>query len=232
MTRAHYEAIIIGLGAMGSAALYHLASRGARVIGVDSLDPPHSLGSTHGRSRIIREAYFEHPSYVPLVRRAYENWSALENESGETLFRRTGGLMVGAPESALVRGTLDSVSTHGIDVETLWRWQADMERTVHVSLSSTEGERDEVGGSPVAYLRATTESIDDKLQQEETVTALREAILQLKEQQRTVLSLYYFEELNAREIADVLGISESRVSQIRSKALSALRGIMRPMRVA
>jgi sarcosine oxidase len=114
-----HDVLVVGLGAMGSAALYHLASRGARVMGVDTLDPPHSLGSTHGRSRIIREAYFEHPSYVPLVRRAYENWSALERESGETLYRRTGGLMVGPPQSALVRGTLDSVSTHGVDVETL-----------------------------------------------------------------------------------------------------------------
>jgi len=67
---------------------------------------------------------------------------------------------------------------------------------------------------------------------EESVAALRGAILQLKDQQRTVLSLYYFEELNAREIADVLGISESRVSQIRSKALSQLRCIMRPMRAS
>lgn len=117
-----------------------------------------------------------------------------------------------------------------IDVETLWRWQADMERTVHVSLSSTEGDRDEVGPSPIEYLRASSESADERLQQEETVAALRQAILQLKDQQRTVLSLYYFEELNAREIADVLGISESRVSQIRSKALSALRCIMSPMR--
>jgi sarcosine oxidase len=114
-----HDVLVVGLGAMGSAALYHLASRGSRVIGVDSLDPPHSLGSTHGRSRIIREAYFEHPSYVPLVRRAYENWAALERASGETLFRRTGGLMMGPPESALVTGTLDSVSTHGIDVERL-----------------------------------------------------------------------------------------------------------------
>jgi len=114
-----YDVLVVGLGAMGSAALYHLASRGARVIGVDALDPPHSLGSTHGRSRIIREAYFEHPSYVPLVRRAYENWAALERASGETLFRRTGGLMAGPPDSALVRGTLQSVSTHGIDVDTL-----------------------------------------------------------------------------------------------------------------
>ncbi|MEO5817300.1 MAG: N-methyl-L-tryptophan oxidase [Gemmatimonadaceae bacterium] len=114
-----HDVLVVGLGAMGSAALYHLASRGSRVIGVDSFDPPHSLGSTHGRSRIIREAYFEHPSYVPLVRRAYENWAALERASGETLFTRTGGLMMGPPECALIAGTLDSVSTHGIDIETL-----------------------------------------------------------------------------------------------------------------
>ncbi len=120
----------------------------------------------------------------------------------------------------------------GIDVETLWRWQADMERTVQVSLSTSEGDRDEAGPSPIEFLRVTSESVDERLQQEETVAALREAILQLKDQQRTVLSLYYFEELNAREIADVLGISESRVSQIRSKALSQLRCIMRPMRAS
>ena len=120
----------------------------------------------------------------------------------------------------------------GIDVETLWRWQADMERTVQVSLSASEGDRDEAGPSPIEFLRVTAESADERLQHEETVASLREAILQLKDQQRTVLSLYYFEELNAREIADVLGISESRVSQIRSKALSQLRCIMRPMRAS
>jgi RNA polymerase sigma factor for flagellar operon FliA len=120
----------------------------------------------------------------------------------------------------------------GIDVDTLWRWQADMEHTVQVSLSTSEGDRDEAGPSPIEFLRVTAESADERLQQEETVAALREAILQLKDQQRTVLSLYYFEELNAREIADVLGISESRVSQIRSKALSQLRCIMRPMRAS
>ncbi|MEO8335963.1 MAG: N-methyl-L-tryptophan oxidase [bacterium] len=115
----HADVLVVGLGAMGSATLYNLASRGVNVVGIDSNDPPHSLGSTHGRSRIIREAYFEHPSYVPLVRRAYENWVALERASGETLFRRTGGLMVGPPDSVLVTGTLASASAHGIDVETL-----------------------------------------------------------------------------------------------------------------
>ena len=76
------------------------------------------------------------------------------------------------------------------------------------------------------------DSADERLQQEEQVAALRDAILLLKDQQRTVLSLYYFEELNAREIAEVLNISESRVSQIRSKALSQLRCIMRPLRAS
>jgi sarcosine oxidase len=104
---------------MGSAALYELASRGADVIGVDAFDPPHSLGSTHGRSRIIREAYFEHPSYVPLVRRAYARWAKLEQLSGATLFLKTGGLNIGAPGCGLVVGAIESASRHGVDVELL-----------------------------------------------------------------------------------------------------------------
>jgi sarcosine oxidase len=114
-----HDVLVVGLGAMGSAALYHLAARGIGVVGVDAFDPPHTLGSTHGRTRIIREAYYEHPSYVPLVRRAYANWAELEAKSGVSLFQRTGGLMMGAPESGLVRGALESAALHGIDVETL-----------------------------------------------------------------------------------------------------------------
>ena len=70
---AVYDVTIVGLGAMGSAALYHLAMRGQRVIGLERATPGHAGGSSHGESRIIRMAYFEHPSYVPLLRRAYEN---------------------------------------------------------------------------------------------------------------------------------------------------------------
>ena len=117
----------------------------------------------------------------------------------------------------------------GIDMDTLWRWQADMERTVQVSLSSSDNDRDDAGPAPIDVLPAGGDSAHDVLEQEEEVAALRNAILLLKDQQRTVLSLYYFEELNAREIAEVLGISESRVSQIRSKALTALRGLLRPL---
>ena len=110
-----YDTIVLGLGAMGSAALYHLASRGVRVLGVDRFAPPHIHGSTHGRTRIIREAYYEHPCYVPIVQRAYELWASLEREAGEPLFVQTGGLMIGPPEGSLFDGALRSAKEHGLE---------------------------------------------------------------------------------------------------------------------
>ena len=104
---------------MGSAAAAALARRNARVIAFDRLDPPHTLGSSHGRTRIIREAYYEHPLYVPLVRRAYELWEQLEKEVGTELLRVTGGLMVGPERGPLFSGALASARTHGIQHEIL-----------------------------------------------------------------------------------------------------------------
>src|SRR5436309_16003936 len=92
---ADYDVIIAGLGAMGSAAAYHLALSGRRVLGLDRFTPPHTFGSSHGLTRIIREAYFEHSLYVPLVQRAYELWSELERNHDAQLFVQTGGLMIG-----------------------------------------------------------------------------------------------------------------------------------------
>src|SRR5256886_14039909 len=89
---------------MGSAAVYHLAKRGVDVLGLDQFRPPHAFGSSHGQTRIIREAYFEHPSYVPLVQRAYELWASLEQLSGQKLLRQTGGLMIGPRDGVLVSG--------------------------------------------------------------------------------------------------------------------------------
>ncbi|MBP9884167.1 MAG: FAD-dependent oxidoreductase, partial [Chitinophagales bacterium] len=89
-----YDIAVIGAGAMGSAAAYHLAKSGKKILVLDRYAPPHSLGSSHGESRIIREAYFEHPMYVPLVRQAYALWNQLEQESGKKLFLQTGGLMI------------------------------------------------------------------------------------------------------------------------------------------
>jgi sarcosine oxidase len=114
-----WDVIVTGLGAMGSAAVRELARRGLRVLGLDRYVPPHAHGSTHGRTRIIREAYFEHPAYVPLVQRAEELWAALEHEVGERLFVRTGGLMLGPEGGTLVAGARASAERHRLPYELL-----------------------------------------------------------------------------------------------------------------
>jgi sarcosine oxidase len=114
-----FDAAILGLGAMGSAAAYHLTRRGARVLGIDQFEPPHTNGSSHGETRVIREAYFEHPIYVPLVQRAYELWSELERESGEPLYLKTGGLMVGVEDGIVVGGSIRSAQEHKLAHEVL-----------------------------------------------------------------------------------------------------------------
>jgi monomeric sarcosine oxidase len=119
MAMTGYDVAIIGLGAMGSAAAHHLASRGARVLGLEQFTPAHDQGSSHGDSRIIRQAYFEHPSYVPLLRRAYELWEAAEAESGRHLLTLTGGLMIGRPEAATVAGSRLSAQTWELEHEVL-----------------------------------------------------------------------------------------------------------------
>lgn len=110
----HYDSIVVGLGAMGSAALYTLATRGQRVLGLEAFAPGHTLGSYHGESRIIRLAYYEHPNYVPLLRRAYTLWADLHVASGRELLRTTGGLMIGRPDSELIQGARASAETHGL----------------------------------------------------------------------------------------------------------------------
>ncbi len=103
-----YDAIVLGLGGMGSAVAAHAAARGMRVLGIEQFGPAHGAGSSHGRTRIIRQAYFESPDYVPLLQRAYALWDALEERTATALRARTGGLFVGRPETAVVAGTLES----------------------------------------------------------------------------------------------------------------------------
>ena len=114
-----YDVIVVGLGGMGGAIAYHLARRGRRVLGLDRFTPPHDAGSSHGRSRIIRQAYFEDPAYVPLLLRAYELWEALAKDAGETLLVKTGGLMIGTPDSAIVAGSTESARRHGLSYRML-----------------------------------------------------------------------------------------------------------------
>ncbi|WP_208247581.1 N-methyl-L-tryptophan oxidase (plasmid) [Rhizobium sp. T1470] len=123
---AEFDVAVIGLGAMGSAALSFLAARGARTIGVDAYFPAHALSSSHGDSRLIRLGYFEDPSYVPLLRRAYRNWRGLEARLRTDILTITGVLQIGAESSKIVAGTRASCKMHGLAHEVLDR--ADMAR--------------------------------------------------------------------------------------------------------
>lgn len=114
---AHYDTIVVGLGGMGSAALWQLARRGQKVLGIERFDLGHAMGSSHGVNRIIRLAYFEHPSYVPLLRRAYELWRETETLAGEQLLFITGGLDAGREEGRVVQGALAACREHGLEHE-------------------------------------------------------------------------------------------------------------------
>ena len=114
-----YDVIVLGLGGMGSAAAAHLAARGARVLGLERFGPAHDQGSSHGGSRIIRQAYFEDPAYVPLLRRAYELWEQLETDSRRDLMTQTGGLYLGRPESDTVAGSLSAAGEWDLPHEVL-----------------------------------------------------------------------------------------------------------------
>lgn len=114
-----FDVIILGLGAMGSAAAQHIAQRGSRVLGIDQFTPLHDRGSSHGGSRIIRQAYFEGPDYIPLVLRAYELWHHLERQTGARLIHTTGGLVIGRGSGELARRTIASAEQHQIPIEVL-----------------------------------------------------------------------------------------------------------------
>jgi len=114
-----YDAIVIGTGGVGSAALYHLAGRGARVLGIDRYAPGHHRGSSHGQTHIIRQAYSEHADYVPLLKRAFELWSELEEGRSEPLYHETGILQVGPADGAVLPGVLASAAEHDLAVESL-----------------------------------------------------------------------------------------------------------------
>lgn len=112
-------AVVVGVGGIGSAVLYHLARRGIPALGLDRFRIPHDRGSSHGHSRIFRVAYFEHPDYVPLAVRALELWQGLERESGERLFVRTGGIDGGAEDGGIFQGALGACRMHDLDHEVL-----------------------------------------------------------------------------------------------------------------
>ena len=128
MGAKHADVIIVGLGAHGSAAAWQLAKRGVSVIGFDAFAPPHTLGSSHGDTRVIRQIYAEHPDYVPMMVRSYEVWRELEaaiaddarsNGGATELLRIVGGVSIGRAESDSVVGIKRSAKEHGMEAEIL-----------------------------------------------------------------------------------------------------------------
>ena len=114
-----YDAIVLGIGGMGSATAYHLARRGAHVLGLEQFNIGHDFGSSHGVNRIIRLAYSEDPRYVPLLRRAYESWREIEHAANERLLFITGGLDAGPERGTIVQGSLRSCREHALPHELL-----------------------------------------------------------------------------------------------------------------
>jgi sarcosine oxidase len=112
-----YDVIVLGAGGVGSAALAELARRGVRAVGIDRFDPPHDQGSSHGQSRVIRQAYFEHPNYVPLLKESYRLWRELEAATGQKLFHEVGLLEVGPADGVVVPGVLRAAAEHDLAVE-------------------------------------------------------------------------------------------------------------------
>lgn len=114
-----YDVIVVGVGGVGSAALYHLARRGVRVVGIDLFAPPHDRGSTHGHTRVIRQAYYEHSNYVPLLRESYREWFDLESRVGRKLFHQIGLLEAGPADGVVVPHVLSAAKQYDIPVESL-----------------------------------------------------------------------------------------------------------------
>ena len=112
-----FDVVVLGLGAHGSSAIYHLSKTGLKVCGIDQFTPPHTRGSSHGQSRIIRQAYHENPLYVPFVKEAYNLWYEIEKISGKKLFLKSGGIILGTEESAVIRGAKLSAGIHDVSKE-------------------------------------------------------------------------------------------------------------------
>ncbi|MBY0524032.1 MAG: N-methyl-L-tryptophan oxidase [Gemmataceae bacterium] len=119
MSQENYDVIVLGVGGMGAAAAFELARRGRRVLGLEQFSLGHDRGSSHGQTRIIRKAYFEHPNYVPLLHRAYQRWYELEQLQGRHLFTECGVLSIGTPQCELIQGVQRSAREHGLHVESI-----------------------------------------------------------------------------------------------------------------
>ena len=174
---AAYDVAVIGLGATGSAALRELARRGARAVGIERFTAVHDKGSSHGETRIIRLGYFEHPSYVPLLRRTYELWRELEAECSRPLMHITGIAEIGTPDSEVVAGTLAASRMHSLPhevldaAETMRRFPAFRIPQNYIGVVQPDGGFLDVEPS-VAAMIALAQSAGAQVRMEEAVRAI------------------------------------------------------------
>jgi RNA polymerase sigma factor FliA len=188
---------------------------------VQTFDPGRGLAFSTFAAPRIRGAILDELRRQDHVPRSIRKKSRDIGQARETLTRSLGR----APDDQTLAGQL------GVDLDTLWRWQTDVEGVFHLPLDMPSSPAERSAPTPIELLSGDEdESIEGKLNRAEEVELLREALVELKEQERTVLSLYFFEELKLHEIATILQLTESRISQIRSKAIQKLRekmGILR-----
>ncbi len=200
-----------------------LVSAGAMglMTALDGFEPTRGLAFSTFAAPRIRGAILDELRKQDHVPRSIRRKTREIAAARETLMRVLGRL----PDD-------DELSEHlGVDRDTLWRWQADVEGAHHIPLDRAPGERENHAPAPIEVLTTSEDSeVEDAINHEQEVHHLKDAIMRLKEQERIVLSLYYFEELKLHEIAKVLELTESRVSQIRSKALGKLRTDLQPIR--
>ena len=188
---------------------------------VDSFDASRGLAFSTFAAPRIRGAILDELRRQDHVPRSVRRKSREIAAARETLIRNHGY----PPEDREIADFL------GVDLDTYWRWQSEIEGTHHLPLDAPINDDDNRSATPAQVLAgAPGERIEDELNHQQEVEFLRDAIMRLKEQERIVLSLYYFEELKLHEIATILELTESRVSQIRSKAISKLRGEMGVLR--
>jgi RNA polymerase sigma factor for flagellar operon FliA len=187
---------------------------------LEGFDPSRGLAFSTFAAPRIRGAILDNMRKQDHVPRSVRRKARELARARETLQRTLGQ----APSDA-------ELSSHlGIDMDTLWKWEADVAGAVQISLDYQHNDEDHAMLAPADFLADQTADIEEKMNHEQEVQLLRDAIMQLKKQERIVLSLYYFEDLKLHEIASILTITESRVSQIRSKALAKLKEQLGPMR--
>jgi RNA polymerase sigma factor for flagellar operon FliA len=224
LSLVHHVARQLSRSLAGTADIDELVSAGTigLMSSVEAFDESRGLAFSTFAVPRIRGAILDELRRLDHVPRSIRRKTREISQAREGLMRELGR----PPQAKEIAKALN------VDVETLWRWQGQMEGAVHIPLDHRTPGSESTAPSPAELLSTDDEGADEQLAKQQEIALMREAIQTLKDQERTVLSLYYFEELKLHEIADILELTESRVSQVRSKALTRLRAKLAPMRAS